>query len=436
MTSTPRQPMRRWSRRAAVAAGVVALTATGTSPTAFGEENTTAKQDATKTATATAGSDSSTQSMRRWRADETLEPVKLGFIDQVSGGIVTPEVGAAVEAMVNYFNAELGGIDNHPLELALCTTDDTPEGAAACAQQFASDASVHLVMESTTNPSAIADVLTPVGKPLIAGGVDMGNMLRPGVFVMEPGGAGIAQALFSHAASDVGITNLTVFLADDPAILGMQPMLEHIANTAGMTVNAFVPLPLDEPDYTSHVSSGISPESDGLAFVVAPHQCAPAGSAVQSLDVDLPVVVAELCLTGDVVSSGFVDGWYAGTQSVAPIANGRGEVLQIKRILRSYGDGAERGGFAGLGIGFTWVARDVLIEAGAGEATDEAVMSALSSYSSSDVLGFDWVGCPGPGSFFSACNTSVLMVQVQDREVHDVGGFVKADFSIFEELLG
>jgi branched-chain amino acid transport system substrate-binding protein len=397
------------SNRRAVLAGVtaLALTLTGTSP-ALGQSEV---------------------------ADGRRRPVTVGVILQTEGAFVMPEFGMAADAVVSYFNAERGGIGGHPMRLDVCNTDDTAASAAACAERFADADDVHLVIESTTNPSAIADVLGPAGKPLIAGGVDMTAMLREGVFVMEPGGGGIAQALFSYAASEVGVTHLTVFHADDPSIQGMIPVLDLIAAHAGIVVDAYVPLGFSG-DLTGPISAGIAEESDGLAFVVAPNQCAPVGEALQTLGNDRPVVVAELCLIEEVIGSGLADGWYAGTQSLAPVANGGREAREITRILRRYGDSTERGGFAGLGIGYAWIARDVLRQAGAHRASDESVMRTLSTYSSSDALGFDEVSCPGPGSFIAACNTSTLMVQVDDGELFDVGGFVRSDFSIFEELLG
>jgi hypothetical protein len=87
-------------------------------------------------------------------------------------------------------------------------------------------------------------------------------------------------------------------------------------------------------------------------------------------------------------------------------------------------------------VGYMWVARDVLRQAGGGQATDASVMGVLSSYASSDVLGFDRVACPGPVPFIGACNASTLMVRVDRRQVRDVGGFVWVDYSIFGSLLG
>lgn len=417
------------STRRAIVAGVaaLALALTGASP-ASGQDPGTAGPDAV------VGDGGLTPGEAGTEADRRRPPVKVGLIEQVEGAFVTPEFGTAAEATIRYLNREHRGVGGHPLVAEVCTTDDTPASAAACAEQFADADDVHLVIESTTNPTAIADVLVPAGKPLLAGGVDMRNTLRNGVFVMDPGTAGISHALFSYAEEEVDVTSLTIFHADDPAIGGATPAIEFIAASAGLSVDAFVPLGFTD-DLTAPIAAGIADESDGVMFIVAPDQCGPVGEALQTLGNDLPVLVAELCLTDDIVSSGLADDWYAGTQSVASLAQGR-EARRIQTILRRYGHDAETGGLAGLGVGYAWIARDVLLRAGAGNATDASVMQTLSTYSSSNVLGFDQVACPGPVPFVSACNASTLLVQVDDTAIRDVGGFVWTDFSIFGGLLG
>ena len=56
-------------------------------------------------------------------ADESMEPVKIGMIAQVEELMAFPEVPAVAQAYVDYFNAELGGVDGHPIELVVCGVD-------------------------------------------------------------------------------------------------------------------------------------------------------------------------------------------------------------------------------------------------------------------------------------------------------------------------
>ena len=56
-------------------------------------------------------------------ADESLDPVRFGYVNQEIGTPAFPEGSAAVEATVEYINAELGGIDGRPLEVVVCQVD-------------------------------------------------------------------------------------------------------------------------------------------------------------------------------------------------------------------------------------------------------------------------------------------------------------------------
>lgn len=365
------------------------------------------------------------------------DPVTVGVILQTDGGIVTPEFGEAVEAMVDYFNAERGGVDGHRMTTEVCTTDETAASAAACAQRFATDDDVHLVMENTTNANPIADVLAPTGKALLAGGVDPTVFPRPGVFVMEPGHPGAADALFTYGARDVGVSHLTVFYTDDPALAAFRPLIDFVTARAGMVVDAYVPIGFDDSDseIAATIADGIHPSSDGIGMIIVPPHCTSVPQALQALQVDLPVLAAEPCLLDDIVSSGVTDGWHVGQQSLLPVADGGREAARFRRILDTYSDGdAETGGFAGIGVGYTWVARDVLRQAGGGRATDASVMRALSTYSSDDVPGYDEVSCPGPEPFPAACDIATLMVQARDGELREIG-WHDTDFTIFTDLL-
>ncbi|HCV33885.1 MAG TPA: hypothetical protein DGF10_04390, partial [Acidimicrobiaceae bacterium] len=70
------------------------------------------------------------------QADQSMSPVKIGLIAQDEELFAFPEVRAVSQAFVDYFNAELTGIDGHPVELDVCGAGDAPEDHVACAQQF------------------------------------------------------------------------------------------------------------------------------------------------------------------------------------------------------------------------------------------------------------------------------------------------------------
>jgi len=362
--------------------------------------------------------------------------IKIGAIVQEEGLISVPEVRKALDAYVAYQNKEKDGIGGTPVEIVYCASGDTTESAVACAQEMVNNDEVHVVIEETTNPVAVADALAKGGKAMIAGGSEVGAMTKPGVFVFDPGTLGIADAMLHYAVSDMGLKRITVFHADDPTVAQMKPVITAIAGMAGLDIDAFVPLGLSEADLTGPISSGVQDGTDGLVFIVAQQQCVAAGQALKTLGVGLPVIGIELCLTKEALASGAIDGWHVGIQSSAPVVDGEQDSTKLQQILDKYGDDAEAGGRAGLSLGEIQVALQALEAAGAESATDESVLTALSTFKSSDILGFDDVACPGPAPLVGACNPSTQIIQVKDGEIHNSGGFVKTDFSALAPLLG
>ena len=55
-----------------------------------------------------------------------------------------PEIRFGIEGAVNYINAELGGIDGHPVELITCLQNSVP-AAQECAQELATSDLVSVI---------------------------------------------------------------------------------------------------------------------------------------------------------------------------------------------------------------------------------------------------------------------------------------------------
>ncbi len=91
----------------------------------------------------------------------------IGFVNTTQGPIQFPGLTDGAQAAVQYVNAH-GGINGHPLVLAVCDLDATPEKNLACGQQFANDPRLKMVNTGfTLSPGAMYSALTPTGLPVI-----------------------------------------------------------------------------------------------------------------------------------------------------------------------------------------------------------------------------------------------------------------------------
>ncbi len=366
-------------------------------------------------------------------ADTSLDPVRIGVIAQDEELVAFPEVRSTAQAMEGYFNAELGGVDGHPVEAVICGAGDTPESAIGCAQEFVNDDTIQVVWAGTLNTPAVAETMVGSGKPVLSIGNDIPDFLTQGQYTIDPGVLGQAQGVFQVAAEQLDAGTATLFVADDPAFDAFVPVLELLAAGQNITIDQIIRLGF-EADLTGPVSAA-SQDSDTWIFVLADGaQCGAAANAATSLGFEGEVIGNDLCISEELVESGSIEGWYAPLSSAAPVT-GTDDYDEIGRILDTYAPGTQRTGFTGLTIGAMQVAYDVLSVAGGPEATAEAVTTELDAYASDEILGFPAIGCPGPGSFVSACHTDPIVVQAVDGELVSPGGFLDIDYTIFEPLL-
>ena len=79
-------------------------------------------------------------------ADKSLPPVYVGYINQQGGptsiGLLAT---AGAQMAVNYANAELGGVDGHPVQLVTCFIASAEEEGTGCAQKFLANNKVSVI---------------------------------------------------------------------------------------------------------------------------------------------------------------------------------------------------------------------------------------------------------------------------------------------------
>ena len=370
-------------------------------------------------------------------ADESMAPVKIGLIAQIEELMAFPEVPAVAQAYVDYFNAEHRGVSGHPIELAVCGAGDAVESHIACANEFVNADDVHVVINSgfLSNSIVSGTILAEAGVTNLGLGNDFIDYLTPNLYNFDPGLPGLAQVFFVFAKARRDVSTMTLFLADDPAIAPFEPALYAIGESNGIQITETIHLGF-EPDLTGPVSAADT-SNDGWLFVLADGaQCTAAAAGAVTVGYGGHIFGNDLCLSQDLVESGAVNGWSGPIVSSAPTIDGGAEIDQINGILDTYGGaGVQTAGLAGWALAQVYIARDILIEGGGADATDESVLAALSTYSRDDIPGYPEVSCPGPDPWLGACNTSPLMVTVVDGQMTAPDGFTFLDFSELNFLL-
>jgi branched-chain amino acid transport system substrate-binding protein len=79
-------------------------------------------------------------------ANSSLPPVYIGYVNQQGGPTAVGLLATSGAQMaVNYANAELGGVDGHPIKLVTCFIASAEEEGTVCAQKFLANKDVDVI---------------------------------------------------------------------------------------------------------------------------------------------------------------------------------------------------------------------------------------------------------------------------------------------------
>jgi branched-chain amino acid transport system substrate-binding protein len=158
-------------RAATVAVAAVALVGCGSSSSSSSQSSTPAATSTSAAATSSSGGATTTSAAatgsgsggagaqavtnylaythgKAGKADASQTPVTIGWINQQGGQqAIGPLATAGAQMAVKYINAELGGVDGHPVQLKTCFITSAEEEGKTCAQQLLADKSVQVIDE-------------------------------------------------------------------------------------------------------------------------------------------------------------------------------------------------------------------------------------------------------------------------------------------------
>jgi branched-chain amino acid transport system substrate-binding protein len=105
------------------------------------------------------------------KADSSLPPVNIGWINQQGGQQVIGALATnGAQLAVKYVNAELGGVGGHPVALKTCYIASAEEEGTTCGQRLAADKQVSVINEGGV-AIGVQSLYSTLGtaKPVIAG---------------------------------------------------------------------------------------------------------------------------------------------------------------------------------------------------------------------------------------------------------------------------
>jgi branched-chain amino acid transport system substrate-binding protein len=303
-------------------------------------------------------------------ADPTLAPIILGMINQEDPALGSyAEVRAAVEAAAAWVNAELGGVDGHPIEIRSCTVDFDPEQSRSCAREMVAEDVVALVGGVHVLSDAAAPILEQAGLVSIGGiPANLVEQRSRSAFFFSGGDAGALTGFMAHAAAN-GQTKVALAYAEE--IESFQVAARDYGATVGDSLGLdveLIPFSFFATDQTPVIARAQEIGADALIVLAATVACVPVVRAAADLGLD-----AQLYLTGACAGTSVVEA--AGDAMVGVVFNSEGAVdgadvegALYQAVIDRYAD--EPAGGAGT-VGFRGFMNlyGLLREVGADDAT-------------------------------------------------------------------
>ena len=239
-------------------------------------------------------------------ANKSLPPVYIGFVNQQGGPTAVGLLATAGAQMaVNYANAELGGVNGHPIQLVTCFIASAEEEGTVCAQKFLANSKVD-VIELGGVAVGVQSFFSTLGgnKPVIDGvaATPIDSVQKNAVILF--GDVTHILAPFGTYARDVlhAKTAALVYPSDNAGIAVGAAAIKAGLVAAGISVKA-VGYPETQTDLTSVLTAAGAQTAD----VVIPYSdaagCVNLAKSLKTLGITDPkkILSAPLCLNGQVI---------------------------------------------------------------------------------------------------------------------------------------
>lgn len=240
-------------------------------------------------------------------ANKSLPPVYIGYVNQQGGPTAVGLLATAGAQMaVNYANAELGGVDGHPIKLDTCFIASTSEEGTVCAQKFLANKNVD-VIDMGGVAIGVQSFYSTLGgaKPVIDGiaatttdAVQKNAVILFGdvTHVLAPFGTYATQVLHAKTAA-------LVYPSDNAGIAVGAAAVKAGLQAAGVSVKA-VGYPESQTDLTSVLTAAGAQTADMVIPYTDAAGCVNLAKSLQQLGITntKKIVSAPLCLNGQVAA--------------------------------------------------------------------------------------------------------------------------------------
>ena len=344
-------------------------------------------------------------------ANSSLTPVTIGFVNQQGGPqVIGQHATDGTEMAIKYINAELGGVDGHPIQLDTCFIASAEEEGTGCAQKFLANKNVHVISMGAavigvqSFYSTLGGALPVVGgvAPLSIDGQQKNTAVLFGDATSVLGPMGTYGRDVLHAKTAVILYPDTA--SATPGALATEAGLK----AAGISVK-MGPYPPNTTDLTGVLASTGAASADMVIPAVAAPDCVNIEKALTQQGITDPkkIVAAPLCLNGQVAAGlgGDFPKWtYLIASSLFGDTTDPG-MIEYMKLAQTYSTPANAPDpWNIVDFGQMMTVDKILNQVGYANLTPAAILSAVKAFKGPQALGAPALECGYNSSSPGVCN--------------------------------
>ncbi|MCD9199062.1 ABC transporter substrate-binding protein [Aeromicrobium wangtongii] len=351
-------------------------------------------------------------------ADDSLEPVTLGWVNQQGGALGFPSATDGAEAAVKYINKNLGGIGGHPVKLETCFVVENEQDGNACGLKLVNNKAVKTVLFGSTitgNQSFLA--VNKGQKPvLMANSISSTDAQADNVFIFNGNPGSIFRGLATYLGTVVKAKKVSVIYPQDAQSADGVKVLERALGALDIDVKAVGFDPSTTNLTSAAVASGAADADAIIPLVSSPPACVAAAKALDTLKVKAPVVSAgAFCFSAPVAQG--LGGEAPKWQQISTQTN---VADKSQPDVQTYVEASSKTGLspqsqstpdAALAWGLVFTAARLANAAGGADATEVTIAEQAKSFAGPLLLGSQTLSCGSDSTAPGLCGAQTRVFE-------------------------
>jgi branched-chain amino acid transport system substrate-binding protein len=357
-------------------------------------------------------------------ANSSLTPVTVGFVNQQGGPVaIGLHATDGAEMAVKYINAQLGGIDGHPIQLDTCFIASAEEEGTGCAQKFLANKNVHVVAMGGVVIGVQSFYSTLGGALPVVGGVAALSIdgQQKNTAVLFGDATSVLGPIGTYAKDNLHAKTGVVLYPDDSTDTPGALADEAALKAAGISVK-MGPYPPSSTDLTGVLASTGAASADIVIPNVDAGACVNMAKALlqQGITDAKKIVSPPLCLNGQVAAGlgGDFPKWtYLIASSLYGDTTDPG-MIEYMKLAQTYSTPADAPDpWNIVDFGQMMTVDKILNQVGYANLTPSAILAAVKAFKGPQALGAPQLECGYDPSAPGVCNNRSQFFEYAGKNV-------------------